>query len=379
MRHAGRDINRMSLSGGGRSRGGRDRAARRRAVPAALIRVLADPAADYGWAKPVARFGLRSIHLAANRRGRIEIYASLIAGGIPHDRRAGQITAGELAGRRQRAVSSSSRSRTRKPTSVECLRHVRWAEQTGRRRFASTGPDRVVAESLRAEVYSSLLQDGCQEKKLARSNHPLDTSGADRGCWTITHYGGLGAEIAAVVEGPMSSGRRLCRWLFPQPRFMFMGRWISIAATTRRWNLRLFKHRLGRYERIGSLGDTGSGDNEVHEHVVLTTGVAVISRTISCTTPTRTWRPGRKAQPLHDLGGARDAGRRCGRREKRRHSWADRTGAWLRRPPKIYHFVRGCGFFTAMCLRRNPRRLPGTACAGCWRGTNFMSSASITR
>ena len=34
------------------------------------------------------------------------------------------------------------------------------------------------------------------------------------------------------------------------------------------WNLRLFKHKLGRYEKITDLS-TGSGDNEVHEHVVV--------------------------------------------------------------------------------------------------------------
>ena len=34
------------------------------------------------------------------------------------------------------------------------------------------------------------------------------------------------------------------------------------------WNLRLFKHRLGRYEKLTD-SDTRSGDNEVHEHVVV--------------------------------------------------------------------------------------------------------------
>lgn len=34
------------------------------------------------------------------------------------------------------------------------------------------------------------------------------------------------------------------------------------------WNLRLFKHKLGRYEKLTD-ADTASGDNEVHEHVVV--------------------------------------------------------------------------------------------------------------
>lgn len=50
-------------------------------------------------------------------------------------------------------------------------------------------------------------------------------------------------------------------------RFMFMGRWLRHAYYPN-WNLRLFKHRLGRYEKLTDV-DTQSGDNEVHEHVVV--------------------------------------------------------------------------------------------------------------
>ena len=55
-------------------------------------------------------------------------------------------------------------------------------------------------------------------------------------------------------------------------RFMFMGRWLKHAYYPN-WNLRLFKHRLGRYERLVQ-GATESGDNEVHEHIIVngTTG-----------------------------------------------------------------------------------------------------------
>ena len=50
-------------------------------------------------------------------------------------------------------------------------------------------------------------------------------------------------------------------------RFMFMGRWLQHAYYPN-WNLRLFKHRLGRYERL-VVGATQSGDNEVHEHIIV--------------------------------------------------------------------------------------------------------------
>ncbi|MBI3880067.1 MAG: glycosyltransferase family 2 protein [Verrucomicrobia bacterium] len=50
-------------------------------------------------------------------------------------------------------------------------------------------------------------------------------------------------------------------------RFMFMGRWLKHSYYPN-WNLRLFKHRLGRYEKLTDV-DTQSGDNEVHEHIVV--------------------------------------------------------------------------------------------------------------
>jgi glycosyltransferase involved in cell wall biosynthesis len=50
-------------------------------------------------------------------------------------------------------------------------------------------------------------------------------------------------------------------------RFMFMGRWLRHSYYPN-WNLRLFRHSLGRYEKLTD-ADTRSGDNEVHEHVIV--------------------------------------------------------------------------------------------------------------
>jgi hypothetical protein len=72
------------------------------------------------------------------------------------------------------------------------------------------------------------------------------------------------AEVRAIVSDPdhATAGYWINR------RFMFMGRWLRHAYYPN-WNLRLFKHRLGRYEKLTDI-DTQSGDNEVHEHVVVT-------------------------------------------------------------------------------------------------------------
>lgn len=72
-------------------------------------------------------------------------------------------------------------------------------------------------------------------------------------------------EISAIVSGRANAGNAVGYWI--NRRFMFMGRWLKHAYYPN-WNLRLFKHSLGRYEKLTS-SETGSGDNEVHEHVVV--------------------------------------------------------------------------------------------------------------
>ncbi len=49
--------------------------------------------------------------------------------------------------------------------------------------------------------------------------------------------------------------------------FIFLGRRLRHAYHPN-WNLRLFRHRLGRYEKLTDAA-TDSGDNEVHEHVIV--------------------------------------------------------------------------------------------------------------
>ena len=51
-------------------------------------------------------------------------------------------------------------------------------------------------------------------------------------------------------------------------RFWFLDGWINHCGYFPSWNLRLFRHRLGRYEQI-DIDGVLSGDNEVHEHVLL--------------------------------------------------------------------------------------------------------------
>jgi|SRR5580658_651209 glycosyltransferase involved in cell wall biosynthesis len=51
-------------------------------------------------------------------------------------------------------------------------------------------------------------------------------------------------------------------------RFNFLGSWIYHAGYFPSWNLRLFRHGLGLFETL-SHNSQHSGDNEVHEHLIL--------------------------------------------------------------------------------------------------------------
>jgi len=52
-------------------------------------------------------------------------------------------------------------------------------------------------------------------------------------------------------------------------KLIFLGRWIKHCGWYPSWNMRLFHHRLGRYERLETEDVENAGDVEVHEHVVL--------------------------------------------------------------------------------------------------------------
>ncbi|ABA23480.1 Glycosyl transferase, family 2 [Trichormus variabilis ATCC 29413] len=70
-------------------------------------------------------------------------------------------------------------------------------------------------------------------------------------------------EIAQVIKTEEYTGYYLNRRVF------FLGKWIRYGGKYPDWNLRLFKHKLGRYENLHTEDVANTGDNEVHEHVVM--------------------------------------------------------------------------------------------------------------
>jgi len=70
-------------------------------------------------------------------------------------------------------------------------------------------------------------------------------------------------EIAEKIKDNNYQGYYLNRKVF------FLGKWIRHGGKYPDWNLRLFQHKLGRYENLNTEQIANTGDNEVHEHVIL--------------------------------------------------------------------------------------------------------------
>ena len=73
----------------------------------------------------------------------------------------------------------------------------------------------------------------------------------------------LAAAMRHAIITPAHAGYYINR------RFWFLDGWLNHCGYFPSWNMRLFRHALGRYETPPETGETSSGDNEVHEHVEL--------------------------------------------------------------------------------------------------------------
>lgn len=70
-------------------------------------------------------------------------------------------------------------------------------------------------------------------------------------------------EIETNIKDDNYNGYYLNRKVF------FLGKWIRYGGKYPDWNLRLFRHQVGRYENLNTEDIPNTGDNEVHEHVIL--------------------------------------------------------------------------------------------------------------
>ncbi len=143
-----------------------------------------------------------------------------------------------------------------------CLQSIAWADEIFVVDSQSTDASAEISRQAGAKVVQFQFNGTWPKKKnWALENLPFSNE------WVFILDAdevlppGAEAEIRAAIENPKIAGYWINR------RFMFMGKWLCHAYYPN-WNLRLFRHQLGRYEKLTG-ADTQSGDNEVHEHVVV--------------------------------------------------------------------------------------------------------------
>ena len=144
-----------------------------------------------------------------------------------------------------------------------CLESISWADEIFVVDSNSTDGSRRIAEEFGAQVVQFEFNGTWPKKKnwalenLIFRNEWVFILDADE-----VLPAGAEAEFRAAIA---NAGETAGFWI--NRRFMFMGKWLRHAYYPN-WNLRLFRHSLGRYEKLTDV-PTASGDNEVHEHVVV--------------------------------------------------------------------------------------------------------------
>jgi glycosyltransferase involved in cell wall biosynthesis len=73
--------------------------------------------------------------------------------------------------------------------------------------------------------------------------------------------------LAAAMRAALAQTRH--QGYYVNRRFWFLNGWLNHCGYFPSWNLRFFRHTLGRYEMPPGAAAAGSGDNEVHEHIEL--------------------------------------------------------------------------------------------------------------
>ena len=146
---------------------------------------------------------------------------------------------------------------------ARCLASVGWADEIFVVDSESTDGSQRIAEEFGARVVQFEFNGTWPKKKnWALENLPF------RNPWIFILDADevLPAEAEAEFRTAIANaGEKTGYWI--NRRFMFMGRWLRHAYYPN-WNLRLFRHSLGRYEKLTDVA-TASGDNEVHEHVLV--------------------------------------------------------------------------------------------------------------
>jgi glycosyltransferase involved in cell wall biosynthesis len=145
-----------------------------------------------------------------------------------------------------------------------CLPALEWADEVFVVDSQSSDATQAVARAHGATVVQFHFSGSYPKKKnWALDNLPF------RNEWVLI----VDADEVVLPELAEEIVRRIARdeadGYYLNSRYYFLGRRIRHCGYSSCWNLRLFKHRLGRYEKLPDCTGGRTGDNEAHEHVEL--------------------------------------------------------------------------------------------------------------
>jgi glycosyltransferase involved in cell wall biosynthesis len=134
----------------------------------------------------------------------------------------------------------------------ECLQSLVWADEVFVVDSFSGDRTTEIALAHGAQVVQHAFESYSRQKNWALDHLPF------RNDWVLIVDADerVTPELRCDIQRTLESAE--CDGYYLNRRFIFLGTWIQHAGWYPSWNLRLFRHAIGRYD-----------DREVHEHVVL--------------------------------------------------------------------------------------------------------------
>jgi glycosyltransferase involved in cell wall biosynthesis len=141
----------------------------------------------------------------------------------------------------------------------ECLASVQWADEVFVVDSYSRDRTLEIARAHGAHVFQHPFESYSRQKNWALDTLPF------RNEWVLILDADerITTELCCDIERALATAAHDGYYL--NRRVIFLGTWVRHAGWYPSWNLRLFRHRLGRYD-----------DREVHEHVVLNGSVGYL-------------------------------------------------------------------------------------------------------
>jgi glycosyltransferase involved in cell wall biosynthesis len=135
----------------------------------------------------------------------------------------------------------------------QCLASIAWTDEVFVVDSFSSDRTCEIAHEHGAHVVQHAFESYSRQKNWALDTLPL------RNEWLLIIDADerVSPELRVEIEHVITD-EHACAGYYINRKFIFLNTWIRHAGWYPSWNLRLFRHRLGRYD-----------DREVHEHVVL--------------------------------------------------------------------------------------------------------------